>query len=76
MVLDSKKNYIASTLVVEIPGLGDAKLVVSKRNEEKKLNFYISTALELSLEEVLEIYENRWSIELAHREANQKFGFT
>jgi hypothetical protein len=72
---DRKKNYLASELVVEIPGLGDVKLVVSKRNEEKKPNFYMSTDLELSLEEVLEIYENRWSIELAHREANQKFGF-
>lgn len=35
----------------------------------------MSTDLSLSMEEVLEIYENRWSIELAHREANQKFGF-
>ena len=34
----------------------------------------MSTDLYLTLEEVLEM-ENRWSIELAHREANQKFGF-
>ncbi|HEQ78435.1 MAG TPA: hypothetical protein ENI78_02290 [Euryarchaeota archaeon] len=27
------------------------------------------------MEEVLETYGNHWSIELAHREANQKFGF-
>lgn len=35
----------------------------------------MSTDLDLGMEEILEIYENRWSIELAHREANQKFGF-
>jgi len=70
------KEYLASELVVEIPKLGKVKLVVSKKeNENEKPNFYMSTDLCLTLEEVLEIYENRWSIELAHREANQKFGF-
>ena len=69
------KEYLASELVVEIPKLGKVKLVVSKKeNENEKPNFYMSTDLCLTLEEVLEI-ENRWSIELAHREANQKFGF-
>ena len=71
------KEYLASELVVEIPKLGKVKLVVSKKekeNENEKPNFYMSTDLCLTLEEMLEI-ENRWSIELAHREANQKFGF-
>ncbi len=44
------------------------------KNEKPNFFFYMSTDLCLTLEEVLEI-ENRWSIELAHREANQKFGF-
>ena len=74
------KEYLASEFVAEIPKLGKVKLVVSKKeNENEKPNFffffYMSTDLCLTLEEVLEIYENRWSIELAHREANQKFGF-
>jgi hypothetical protein len=74
-VRGKEKVYLASEQIVEIPGLGEVKLVISKRGKDKKPNFYMSTDLTLSLEEVLEIYENRWSIELAHREANQKFGF-
>ncbi len=61
--------------MAELPGLGRVKLVVSEMAEDKKPCFYLCTDLELSLEEVLWIYENRWSIELAHREGNQKFGF-
>ena len=73
------KEYLASEFVAEIPKLGKVKLVVSKKeNENEKPNFffffYMSTDLCLTLEEVLEM-ENRWSIELAHREADQKFGF-
>jgi len=77
-VRGKRKEYLASELVVEIPKLGKVKLVVSKKekkNEKPNFFFYMSTDLCLTLEEVLEIYENRWSIELAHREANQKFGF-
>lgn len=74
-VRDKEKVYLASEQIVDIPGLGEVKLVISKRGKDKKPGFYMSTDLGLRLEEVLEIYENRWSIELAHREANQKLGF-
>jgi hypothetical protein len=74
-VRGKEKVYLAYEQIVEIPDLGEVKLVISRRGKDKKPNFYICTELDLSLEEVLEIYENRWSIELAHREANQKFGF-
>lgn len=75
MVRGKEKIYHAAEQVVGVPGLGEVKLIISKKGDDKKSNFYMSTDLALSLEEVLEIYENRWSIELAHREANQKFGF-
>ena len=66
------KTYLAFERVVEVAGIGRVKLVVSKGDRRR---YYMSTDLSLSMEEVLEIYENRWSIELAHRESNQKFGF-
>ncbi len=74
-VRKKEKVYLAYEQIVEIPGLGDVKLVISRRGKDKKPNFYMSTNLDLTMEEVLETYGNRWSIELAHREANQKFGF-
>ncbi len=74
-VRGKEKVYLAVEQIVGIPGLGEVKLVISRREKNKKPNFYMSTDITLSLEEVLEIYENRWNIELAHREANQKFGF-
>lgn len=74
-VREKEKVYLASEHIVEIPGLGEVKLVISKKGKDKTPNFYMSTDLDLGMEEILEIYENRWSIELAHREANQKFGF-
>lgn len=36
---------------------------------------FISTNESLSSKEVLSIYEDRWDIETAHRETNQKLGF-
>ncbi|GCC10089.1 archaeal putative transposase [archaeon] len=74
-VRGKEKVYLASEQIVEIPGLGKVKLVISKREKDKKPKFYMSTDLDSIMKEVLEIYENRWSIELAHSEANQKFGF-
>lgn len=70
-----EKVYLAYEQIVEISGLGDVKLVISRTGKGKKPNFYMSTDIDLTMEEVLETYGNRWSIELAHREANQKFGF-
>lgn len=74
-VRGKKKVYLASEHIVKIPEVGEVKLVISRRGKDKAPNFYMTTDVGLSQEEVLEIYENRWSIELAHREANQKLGF-
>ena len=74
-VWEKEKVYFACEQTVEIPSLGEVKLVLSKRRKDKEPDFYMSTNLTLTMKEVLEIYENRWSIELVHREANQKFGF-
>jgi len=35
----------------------------------------VSTDVSLSSKEILSIYEDRWDIETAHRETNQKLGF-
>lgn len=68
------KTYYAREKVVGLEGIGRVKLVISKK-KDKTPNFYISTDLSLSVEEILETYEDRWNIETAHREGNQKLGF-
>lgn len=50
-------------------------LVVSKRKKDGMTKYIISTNESLSSKEILTIYEDRWDIETAHREANQKLGF-
>jgi len=74
-VRGKEKKYLASELTVKIPELGEVKLVVSKKEEGKDPHYLISTDLDISDEEIVEIYENRWSVEMMHREGNQKFGF-
>lgn len=74
-VRGKQKEYLAAECIVELEGVGKAKVVISKTGDNSDPRFYMSTDLELTLEEVLEIYENRWNIETAHREGNQKFGF-
>lgn len=71
-VRGKNKSYLAWEAVVEIEGIGEVKLVISKG---KTTNFYFSTDTSLSVEEALTNYENRWNIETAHREGNQKLGF-
>ena len=61
--------------MVEIEGIGKVKLVISRKSFEKDPRYYFSTDAHLTAYEVLDIYENRWNIETAHREANQKLGF-
>jgi len=52
-----------------------AKLVISKRKRDGVTKYIISTDKSLSPKEVISIYEDRWDIETAHRETNQKLGF-
>jgi hypothetical protein len=70
-----KKKYWIVNRLVEIDGIGKVKLVISKKSFEDEPKYYFSTNIALEGEEILEIYENRWNIETAHRETNQKLGF-
>lgn len=74
-VRGKEKEYLASILEVKIPKLGRVRLVVSKKGEDGDFHYCMSTDLDLTMKEILQIYENRWSVEIAHKEANQKFGF-
>ncbi len=70
-----KKKYWIVTRLVEIDGIGKVKLVISRKSFDDGPKYYFSTDITLEGEEILEIYENRWNIETAHRETNQKLGF-
>ena len=50
-------------------------MVISKRKEDSEPKYYICTDVNLDAKKILSIYEDRWEIETAHREANQKLGF-
>lgn len=73
-VKGKEKKYQAFEKIVEIEGIGEVKVVVSKNRGEKR-RYYMCMDTDLSIKEVLEIYENRWNIETTHRESNQKLGF-
>lgn len=70
-----KKKYWIVTRLVEIDGIGKVKLVISRKSFDDGPKYYFSTDITIEGEEILEIYENRWNIETAHRETNQKLGF-
>lgn len=70
-----EKTYFVVDQVVGIDKTRSVHLVISKEKVDAEPNYYISTDIELSPNEILSIYEDRWSIENAHREANQKLGF-
>jgi SRSO17 transposase len=74
-VRGKKKTYYAFEKKVVIDKVGEVKLVVSKRKKESITKYFISTNESLSSKEILSIYEDRWDIETAHRETNQKLGF-
>ncbi len=74
-VRGKKKTYYAFEKKVIIDKVGEVKLVISKRKKDSTTKYIISTNGSLSLKEILSIYEDRWDIETAHREANQKLGF-
>ena len=70
-----KKNYFVVDKIVGIGRNQQVRLVISKQNGESKPKYYICTDMNLDAKKVLSIYEDRWDIETAHREANQKLGF-
>jgi hypothetical protein len=74
-VRGKEKTYHAFEKKVIIDNVGEVKLVVSKRKKDSTTKYIISTNETLSSKEILSIYEDRWDIETAHREANQKLGF-
>ena len=74
-VRGKKKFYYAIEKEVTLDKIGKVKLVISKKKKNGDANYFISTNCSLSLVEILSIYEDRWDIETAHRESNQKLGF-
>ena len=74
-VRGKKKTYYAFEKKVVVDKVGEVKLVVSKRKKDSTTKYFISTNESLSSKEILSIYEDRWDIETAHRETNQKLGF-
>jgi hypothetical protein len=74
-VRGKKKTYYAFEKDVILDNVGAVKLVISKRKKDGTTKYIISTNKSLSSKEIISIYEDRWDIETAHREANQKLGF-
>lgn len=73
-VRGKKKTYYAFEKKVIIDKVGEVKLVISKRKKDGTTKYIISTNESLSSKEIISIYEDRWDIETAHRETNQKLG--
>ena len=74
-VRGKKKTYYTFEKNVIIDRIGEVKLIISKRKRDGVTKCIISTDKSLSPKEVISIYEDRWNIETAHRETNQKLGF-
>lgn len=72
-VRGKKKRYLASEHIVEISKLGEVKLVVSKK-EGKDPHYLISTDLDLSSKEIVEIYEERKIVGSAKRQLPSEEG--
>jgi hypothetical protein len=70
-----KKSYFIIEQVVGLDKNRQARLVISKERKMAEPKYYVSTDVNLLPKEILSIYEDRWNIETAHREANQKLGF-
>jgi len=68
-----EKTYSVASEIVEINGVGSAKIVASKTDGTTR--HYLSTDLGRSAAEILELVEHRWNIETVHEESNAKFGF-
>jgi len=74
-VRGKKKTYWIVESIVNLKSIGKCKIVASKNDLEGDAKYYGSTNTILSGRVILSIYENRWNIETAHREGNQKLGF-
>jgi hypothetical protein len=74
-VRGKKKLYLAVDRIVGLDKTRQVRLIISKQNEGSEPKYYICTDLNINAKKVLSIYEDRWDIETAHREANQKLGF-
>ncbi len=70
-----KKSYFVIDHKVWLDKTNEVRLVISKEEMDADAKYYISTDTDLTAKEILSIYEDRWNIETAHREANQKLGF-
>ncbi len=71
----TKKSYSIVEQVIRLDKNRQVRLVISKRKEDSEPKYYICTDTNLNAKKILSIYEDRWDIETAHREANQKLGF-
>ena len=74
-VRGKNKSYSIVDKIVWVDNTQQVRLVISKRKEDSEPKYYICTDVNLDAKKVLSIYEDRWEIETAHREANQKLGF-
>ena len=74
-VRGKRKTYYTFEKDVILEKVGEVKLVISKRKKYGPTKYIISTNKVLSSKEIISIYEDRWDIETAYRETNQKLGF-
>ena len=74
-VRGKEKRYLTFSKIVSLGKLEKVKLVISKTADGKSTKYIISTQIEDTTEQILSTYGDRWNLETAHREANQKLGF-
>ena len=70
-----RKSYFVVDQKVWLDKTNEVRLIISKGVMNAEAKYYVSTDADIAAEEILSIYEDRWDIETAHREANQKLGF-
>jgi Transposase DDE domain len=70
-----ERSYFIVDQIVRLDKTRQVRLVISKEKRDAEIKYYISIDVDFSPKEILSIYEDRWNIETAHREANQKLGF-
>ena len=79
LVTVGKRNYYIYRYQGQINGHDDAVVLLSYPEnafgEAKALRVFISTRTELSAQEILSLYANRWSIEVFFRGCKQKLAF-
>ena len=79
LVTVGKRNYYVYRYQGQINGHDDAVVLLSYPEnafgEAKALRVFISTRTELSAQEILSLYANRWSIEVFFRGCKQKLAF-